>query len=186
MLKIFLTFTFLLLLINATHAAHTTVSIIENQTVDFQDFALNIDANNYQAGSASFLTITFQGSINSSALENTSNIIIDGNDYGTFNNTSTEVYNVVAWTDNSYLMSVDFFINSQSTANYLSDGRVNVDINFNDSSYANDNGVSWASSPYAAANFTYNQSTVVPVPAAAWLFGSAVLALAVIRREKNE
>ena len=183
MLNIILTVTFLLLLINAAHAAHTTVSIIENQTDDFQDFALNIDANNYQVGSASFLTITFQGSINSSALENTSNITIDGNDYGTFNNTSAEIYNVVEWTDNSYLMSVDFFINSQSTANYLSDGRVNVDINFNDSSYTNYNGASWADSPYTAVNFTYNQSSAVPVPAAAWLFGSALLALAVVRRK---
>ena len=182
MLNIILTITFLLLLINAAHAAHTTVSIIENQTDDFQDFALNIDANNHQAGSASFLTITFQGSINSSALENTSNIIIDGNDYGTFNNTSSEVYNVVAWTDNSYLMSVDFFINSQSTANYLSDGKVNVEVNFNDQSYVEYNDTSWANSPYANVNFTYNQSSVVPVPAAAWLFGSAILALAVIRR----
>ena len=185
MLNIILTITFLLLLINAAHAAHTTVSIIENQTVDFQDFALNIDANNHQLGSASFLTITFQGSINSSALENTSNIIIDGNDYGTFNNTSSEVYNVVAWTDNSYLMSVDFFINSQSTANYLSDGRVNVDIDFNEFSYTDNNGASWANSPYATANFTYNQSSVVPIPAAAWLFGSAILALAVIRRNQH-
>ena len=183
MLNIILIITFLLLLVNAAHAAHTTVLITESQTVDFQDFALNIDANNHQAGSASFLTITFQGSMNSSALENTSNIIIDGNDYGTFNNTSEEVYNVVAWTDNSYLMSVDFFIDSQSTANYLSDGRVNIDINFNDSSYANYNGASWANSPYATANFTYNQSSVVPVPAAGWLFGSAILALAVIRRK---
>lgn len=183
MLNIILTVTFLLLLINAAHAAHTTVSIIENQTDDFQDFALNIDANDHQAGSASLMTITFQSSINSSGLENTSNITIDGNDYGTFNNSSAEVYNVVAWTDSSYLMSVDFFINSQSTANYLSDGRVNVDINFNDSSYTNYNGASWADSPYAAANFTYNQSSVVPVPAAAWLFGSAILALAVIRRK---
>ena len=183
MLKIILTFTFLLLLINAAHAAHTTVSIIENQTDDFQDFALNIDTNNYQAGSASFLTITFQGSINSSALENTSNIIIDGNDYGTFNNTSSEVYNVVAWTDNSYLMSVDFFINSQSTANYLSDGKVNVEVNFNDQSYVEYNDTSWANSPYANVNFTYNQSSVVPVPAAAWLFGSAILALTIIRRK---
>ncbi len=183
MLKIILTFTFLLLLINAAHAAHTTVSITENQTVDFQDFALNIDANNHQAGSSSLMTVTFQGSIDSSELENTSSIIIDGNDYGTFNNTSSEVYNVVEWTDNSYLMSVDFFINSQSTTNYLSDGRVNVDIDFNDSTYENHNGTSWANSPYAAVDFTYNQSAVVPVPAAAWLFGSAILALAVIRRK---
>jgi len=183
MLNIILTVTFLLLLINAAHAAHTTVSIIENQTNDFQDFALNIDANDHQAGSASLMTITFQSSINSSGLENTSNITIDGNDYGTFNNSSAEVYNVVAWTDSSYLMSVDFFINSQSTANYLSDGRVNVDINFNDSSYTNYNGASWADSPYAAAEFTYNQSSAVPVPTAAWLFGSAILALAVIRRK---
>ena len=183
MLNIILTFIFLLLLINAAHAAHTTVSITENQTVDFQDFALNIDANNYQAGSSSLMTVTFQGSIDSSELENTSSIIIDGNDYGTFNNTSSEVYNVVEWTDNSYLMSVDFFINSQSTTNYLSDGRVNVDINFNDSTYVDYNGTSWANSPYAAVDFTYNQSAVVPVPAAAWLFGSAILALAVIRRK---
>ena len=144
MLNIILTFTFLLLLINAAHAAHTTVSITENQTVDFQDFALNIDANNYQAGSSSLMTVTFQSSIDSSELENTSSIIIDGNDYGTFNNTSSEVYNVVEWTDNSYLLSVDFFINSQSTTNYLSDGRVNVDINFNDSTYVDYNGTSWA------------------------------------------
>ena len=183
MLKIFLTFTFLLLLINAAHAAHTTVSIIENQTDDFQDFTLNIDTNNHQAGSSSLMTITFQGSIDASELENTSSITIDGDDYGTFNNTSAEVYNVVAWTDNSYLMSVDFFINSQSTTNYLSDGRVNVDINFNDSSYAGDNGAPWANSSYAAVNFTYNQSSAVPVPAAAWLFGSALLALAVVRRK---
>ena len=183
MLNIILTVTFLLLLINAAHAAHTTVSIIENQTNDFQDFALNIDANDHQAGSASLMTITFQSSINSSELENTSNIIIDGNDYGTFNNTSSEVYNVVAWTDNSYLMSVDFFINSQSTANYLSDGEVNVEVNFNDQSYVEYNGTSWANSPYANVNFTYNQSSVVPVPAAAWLFGSAILALTIIRRK---
>ena len=182
MIKKILGLTTFLLSINTVHAAHTTVSVSETQTVDFQDFALSLNTSNHQAGSASLMTVTFQGELNTSTAENTTSIIVDGTDYGAFNNTSAEVYNVVAWANDSYLMSVDFFINSQSTANYLSDGRVNVDVNFNDASY-NNNDASWANSPYAAVDFTYNQSAVVPAPAAAWLFGSAILALAVIRRK---
>ena len=182
MIKNILALASLLLFVNTTYAAHTTVSASQTQTVAFQDFALSLNASNHQSGSASFMTVTFQGELNTSDTENTTNIIVDGTNYGAFNNTSAEVYNVIAWSNDSYLMSVDFFINSQSTANYLSDGKVNVDVNFNDASY-NSSNASWANSPYAAVNFTYNQSAVVPIPATAWLFGSAILALAVIRRK---
>lgn len=185
MIKNIFSLTSLLLSINTAYAAHITVSASENQTVDFQDFALSLNASNHQSGSSSLMTVTFQGELNTDPTENTTSIIIDGNDYGAFNNNSAEVYNVIAWANDSYLMSVDFFINSQSTENYLSDGRINIDVNFNDANYAagENNDTSWANSPYAAVDFTYNQSAVVPVPATAWLFGSAILALAVIRRK---
>ena len=184
MIKNILALTSLLLAINTANAAHITVSASENQSIDFQDFTFGLDANHHQSGSASFMTVTFQSDLTANATENTTSIIVDGDDYGSFNNTSAQVYNVVAWANDSYLMSVDFFINSQSTANYLSDGRVNVGVNFNDASYTggDSNESSWANSPYAAVDFTYNQSAVVPVPTTAWLFGSAILALAVIRR----
>ena len=182
----------LFLIAGAVNAATTTLSQSQNQTADGENFTFNFTPGPYEAGSSSSFTITVQGDFNNIATPGSTAITIGGDDKGNFNRVSAAAYDVnsIGFSNiNTYLYKLDFDLDAAQTAAFMSNSTVAVD--FADEvqqmcgwwNYSNCNVLS-GTAPYAKVDYTYEVSNV-PVPAAVWLFGSALLGLAGVARRKK-
>ena len=182
----------LFLIAGAVNAATTTLSQSQNQTVDGENFIFNFTPGSYEAGSSSSFTITVQGDFNNIATPGSTAITIGGDDKGNFNHVSAEAYDVVFKgfnNINAYQYKLNFDLNAAQTEAFFSTSNVIVDFadevlvlcgwwNYGNCIANVDD------APYAQVDYTYEVSSV-PVPAAVWLFGSALLGLAGVARRKK-
>ncbi|MDE0929916.1 MAG: VPLPA-CTERM sorting domain-containing protein [Halioglobus sp.] len=183
----------LFLIAGAVNAATTTLSQSQDQTVDGESF--NFIFNNlgaYEVGSSSSFTISVQGDFNDIATPGSTAITIGGEDQGNFNRVSAEAYDVLLKgfnNINTYRYKLNFDLNAAQTEAFFSNSNVIVDFadevlvlcgwwNYGNCIANVDD------APYAQVDYTYEVSSV-PVPAAVWLFGSALLGLAGVARRKK-
>jgi hypothetical protein len=181
----------LFLVAGAVNAATTTLSQSQNQTADGQDFSFDFTPGAYEVGSSSSFTVSLQGDFSDPLTDNAS-ITIGGDDKGNFNRGSAEAYDVFSKgfnNTNAYRYKLNFNLDAAQTTAFMNNSNVVVD--FADGvmalcgwwNYGNciaDEG----DAPYAQVDYTYEVSSV-PVPAAVWLFGSALLGLAGVARRKK-
>jgi hypothetical protein len=178
----------LLFVMGSANAA--TVSASQDQVVNGENFLFNLSPVAYLPGTSSLLTVTVQGDFNDggSGFENVASVFIDGVNYGSYDIYSAQAYDVINYNYNAYEFSVDILLDASTTAAYLADGVFDVIIDFGSlvtvecgwSSVGNcEDG--YGNSPFASASAT----TTVPVPAAVWLFGSALAGLGWMRRRKT-
>ena len=181
----------LFLVSGAVNAATTTLNLSENQTADGQDFSFDFTPGAYEVGSSSSFTVSLQGDFSDPLTDNAS-ITIGGDDKGNFNRDSAKAYDVVSKgfnNTNAYRYKLNFNLDAAQTTAFMNNSNVVVD--FADGvmalcgwwNYGNciaDEG----DAPYAQVDYTYEVSSV-PVPAAVWLFGSALLGLAGVARRKK-
>ena len=158
------------------------------QTIDGQNFIFTLNADDYQVGTSSLLTIDVQGDFNSGigSLEHIEAIIIEGVNYGSFEHTSTESYNVVQGPSlfNAYRFSLDFTFDSATTNLFLNDDILDISIYF--AGKVNEqygwwtavNGERSGPPPYAAVSFAYSQ---VPEPSTLAIFALGIIGLATRR-----
>ena len=163
----------LLLISTASHAFHTTVSSIAWQSVDGQDFSFMLSTPDAQIGSLSFITIAMQADLASTA--DAVSIFIEGVDYGSYSRNSVNVYGVAAVNDNAYTMNVDVLLMPTTTAHFLADGALNVNVSLGDEIGVSEGWSTWGRAPFTSVDFTYNRmhATVVPLPASLVLYASA-------------
>ena len=181
----------LFLVAGAVNAATTTLSQSQNQTADGQDFSFDFTPGAYEVGSSSSFTVSLQGDFSDPLTDNAS-ITIGGDDKGNFNPFSVDAYDVDFRgfsNTNAYRYKLNFNLDAAQTTAFMNNSNVVVD--FADGvlalcgwwNYGNciaDEG----DAPYAQVDYTYEVSSV-PVPAAVWLFGSALLGLAGVARRKK-
>ena len=183
-------FTALFLAAGAVNAATTTLSQTQTQTVDGESFTFGFAPGPYQVGSSSSFTITVQGDFDDISPPGSTAITI-GNDYqGNFNRTEGyDVTNPGFSNINTYLYKLKFDLDAAETADFMTNPTVLVDFaenvqqicgwwNFSNCNVLN------GDAPFAEVAYTYEVSAV-PVPAAVWLFGSALFGLATIARRKK-
>ena len=183
----------LFLVAGAVNAATTTLSQSQNQTADGQDFSFDFDLtpSDYEVGSSSSFTVSVQGDFVDQLTDNAS-ITIGGDDKGSFNPFSVEAYDVVFRgfsNTNAYQYKLNFDLSAAQTTAFMNNSNVVVD--FSDGVVAL---CGWwnygncienvSDAPYAKLDYTYEVSNI-PVPAAVWLFGSALLGLAGVARRKK-
>ena len=182
----------LFLVAGAVNAATTTLSQSQNQTADGQDFSFDFTPGAYEVGSSSSFTVSVQGDFNNIATPGSTAITIGDDDKGNFNRVSAEAYDVFSQSfnnTNTYRYKLNFNLDAAQTTAFMNNSNVVVD--FADGvlalcgwwNYGNciaDEG----DAPYAQVDYTYEVSSV-PVPAAVWLFGSALLGLAGVARRKK-
>ena len=182
----------LFLVAGAVNAATTTLSQSQNQTADGQDFSFDFTPGAYEVGSSSSFTISVQGDFSDIATPGSTAITIGGDDKGRFDLFSADVYDVVFRgfsNTNAYQYKLNFDFSAAQTTAFMNNSNVVVD--FTDGvvalcgwwNYGNciaDEG----DAPYAQVDYTYEVSSV-PVPAAVWLFGSALLGLVGVARRKK-
>ena len=181
----------LFLVAGAVNAATTTLSQSQNQTADGQDFSFDFTPGAYQVGSSSSFTVSVQGDFSDPLTENVS-ITIGGDDKGNFNRGSAEAYDVLAKglnNTNAYRYNLNFDLDAAQTTAFMNNSNVVVD--FADGVLALCGWWNYGNctenvdvAPYAQVDYTYEVSNV-PVPAAVWLFGSALLGLAGVARRKK-
>jgi len=181
----------LFLVAGAVSAATTTLSQSQNQTADGQDFSFDFTPGAYEVGSSSSFTVSVQGDFNDPVTDNAS-ITISGDDKGNFNRTSAEAYAVFFKgfnNTNTYRYKLNFNLDAAQTTAFMNNSNVVVDFAdgvvalcgwWNFGNCIADEG----DAPYAQVDYTYEVSSV-PVPAAVWLFGSALLGLAGVARRKK-
>ena len=181
----------LFLVAGAVSAATTTLSQSQNQTADGQDFSFDFTPGAYEVGSSSSFTVSVQGDFGDPVTENAS-ITISGDDKGNFNRTSAEAYAVFFKgfnNTNTYRYKLNFNLDAAQTTAFMNNSNVVVDFAdgvvalcgwWNLGNCVADEG----DAPYAQVDYTYEVSSV-PVPAAVWLFGSALLGLAGVARRKK-
>jgi hypothetical protein len=177
----------LLFVMGSANAA--TVSASQDQTVNGENFLFSLNPLAYLPGTSSLLTVTVQGDFNDggSGFENVASVFIDGVNYGSYDIFSPQAYDVIDYNFNAYEFSVDFLLDASTTAAYLADGVFDVIIDFG-ARVSVDCGWSGTSnclsgegnSPFASASAT---TSAVPIPAAVWLFGSALAGLGWFRRK---
>lgn len=181
----------LFLVAGAVNAATTTLSQSQNQTADGQDFSFDFTPGAYEVGSSSSFTVSVQGDFSDPLTENAS-ITIGGDDKGNFNRGSAEAYDVFAKgfnNTNAYRYKLNFNLDAAQTTAFMNNSNVVVDFadgvvalcgwwNYGNCIADEDD------APYAQVDYTYEVSSV-PVPAAVWLFGSALLGLAGVARRKK-
>ena len=183
-------FTVLFLAAGAVSAATTTLSQTQTQTVDGENFTFAFAPGSYQAGSSSSFTITVQGDFDDISPPGSTAITL-GNAYqGNFNRTDGyDVTNPGFSNINTYLYKLDFFLNPTETDDFMTNPTVLVDFASDVQqlcgwwNFSNCNVLS-GDAPFAEVTYTYEVSAV-PVPAAVWLFGSALFGLATIARRKK-
>ena len=181
----------LFLAAGAVNAATTTISQSQNQAVDGENFTFDLNPGAYQAGSISSFTVSLQGNFGNASTQFAS-IILGDDDRGDFNRNSVAAYDVEVKgfnNLNAYRYKVDFDLDAAQTADFMDNSIVGIEFAdgvvalcgwWNYGNCVGDNNVA----PYAAVDFTYEVSNV-PVPAAVWLFGSALIGLfGVARRRK--
>ena len=182
----------LFLVAGAVNAATTTLSQSQNQTTDGQDFSFVFTPGAYEVGSSSSFTISVQGDFSDIATPGSTAITIGDVDKGNFNRVSAEAYDVVFKgfnNNNAYQYKLNFDLNVAQTAAFMNNSNVVVD--FADEVLALCGWWNYGNcienvgdAPYATVDYTYEVSSV-PVPAAVWLFGSALLGLAGVARRKK-
>lgn len=183
-------FTVLFLAAGTVNAATTTLSQTQTQTVDGENFTFAFAPGPYQVGSSSSFTITVQGDFDDISSAGSTAITI-GNDYqGNFNRTDGyDATNPGFSNVNTYLYKLDFALNAAQTADFMTNSTVLVDFATDVQqicgwwNFSNCN-VLFGDAPFAEVAYTYEVSAV-PVPAAVWLFGSALFGLATIARRKK-
>ena len=182
----------LFLIAGAVNAATTTLSQSQNQAVDGENFTFNFNPGAYEVGSSSSFTVSVQGNFSDIATPGSTAITIGGDDKGNFNRVSFEAYDVLSKgfsNTNAYRYKLNFSLDAAQTIAFMSNSNVVVDFadevttlcgwwNYGNC-IANVN-----DAPYAKVDYTYEVSSV-PVPAAVWLFGSALLGLAGVARRKK-
>ena len=185
-----------LLLLSAVSVNASTVTLSADpqiQTTDGQNFNFIFVPTNYEAGTTSTLTLTVQGDFDETANPATAvGVEIGGGHLGRFDRLSSNASgqsNPGFSNLNTYKYSLDFTLDATETANFMNDSTVAVDFSndviaicgwFNYSNCLVDVG----DAPFAQVDFTYNIPEV-PIPAALWLFGSALLGLGGIARRKK-
>ena len=174
----------LLLISTASHAFHSTVSSIAWQSVDGEDFSFMLSTPDAQIGSLSFITIAMQADLASTSTADAVSIFIEGVDYGSYSRDSANVYGVAAVNDNAYTMNVDVLLMPTTTAHFLADGALNVNVSLGDAIGVSEGWSTWGRAPFTSVDFTYNRmhATVVPVPASLVLYASALLGFVIVRR----
>ncbi len=177
---------YLLFMSAATYAFHSSVSSTVLQSVDGQDFNFALSAPNAQMGSLSFMTIAMQSDWSSTSTTDAVSVFIEGVDYGAYSRDSANVYSVTAVNDNAYTMSVDILLMPATTANFLADGVLNVNVSLSDAAYVSEGWSTWGRAPFARVDYTYNKinATVVPLPPTVVLLGSALIGFTVVRRSR--
>ena len=132
-----------------------------------------------------------QGDFGDPVTENAS-ITISGDDKGNFNRASAEAYAVFFKgfnNTNTYRYKLNFNLDAAQTTAFMNNSNVVVD--FTDGVVAlcgwwnlGNCIASVDDAPHAKLDYTYEVSSV-PVPAAVWLFGSALLGLVGVARRKK-
>lgn len=166
-----------------SHAFHTTVSSLELQTDDGQELNFLISANNLIPGSMSFMSVSLQTDLSEG---DQTQIFIEGVDYGSYGLDSLGTYNIKKVNETAYTMNTDFFLNPQSTINFLSDGILDVDVRLPENSLVDQGRSLSGIAPYVNVDYTYNSfinSRVVPIPASLFLFLSSLLSLMAVRKK---
>jgi hypothetical protein len=137
-----------------------------------------------QTGSLSFMTIAMQADLASTSTADAVSIFIEGVDYGSYSRDSANVYGVAAVNDNAYTMNVDVLLMPTTTAHFLVDGVLNVNVSLGDAAYVSEGWSTWGRAPFTSVDFTYNRMhvAVVPVPASLVLYASALLGFLIVRR----
>ncbi len=186
------------LLVFSMNASASLISVSEsqNQTVDGQNFNFNLGTSDHDTGSLSILSVTVQGDFNSSSVENLAQIQIEGVNYGSYNINSAEAYNKIDYTSgvnnfNAWEFSVDFLLDSMTTALFLADNSLDVLVDFSNEvdvicgwSGTNNCQPNVGTSPFAAVNYTYNQVvTAVPEPSALLLLSLGLASFCFSRRK---
>ena len=182
----------LVFIVGAVNAAAMTLSESQNQTVDGENFTFNLNPGAYQQGSLSSFTISLQGGFSNTSTQFTG--ITFGNDFqGDFDINSTAAYDVEVKgfnNLNTYRYKLDFNLDAAQTAAFMNNSVVG--INFADGVIASCGWWNYSVcvagqdvAPYAAVDFTYDAVSNVPVPAAVWLFGSALIGLMGVARRKK-
>ena len=169
-----------------------TISQTQEQTVDGENFIFDFNPGAYELGSTSSFTVSVQGDFNDISTEYSTKITIGGVDKGNFNRVSAEAYDVLARgfnNTNAYQYKLNFNLDAAQTTAFMNNSNVVVDFAdgvlalcgwWNYGNCTADEG----DAPYAQVDYTYEVSSV-PVPAAVWLFGSALLGLAGVARRKK-
>ena len=183
----------LFLVAGAVNAATTTLSQSQNQTADGQAFSFDFDLtpSAYEVGSSSRFAVSLQGDFRDQLTDNAS-ITIGGDDKGRFDLFSADVYDVVFRgfsNTNAYQYKLNFDFSAAQTTAFMNNSNVVVD--FTDGVVAlcgwwnlGNCIASVDDAPHAKLDYTYEVSSV-PVPAAVWLFGSALLGLVGVARRKK-
>ena len=170
-----------------------TLSQVQTQTTDGQNFTFNFAPSDRAAGTGSTVTLEVQGDFNLTTLGDGSVDVTLGNvSEGQFTRVSPEAYDVSAAgfaNLNAYKYKLNFDLNSAQTDSFLSNGGLvgmdfSADVTALCGWFNYSNCLASGDAPFAAATYTYNIPEV-PIPAALWLFGSALLGLAGIARRKR-
>lgn len=171
-----------------------TVSQTQTQTANGQNFTFNFAPSDRTAGTGSTITLQVQGDFNLTAAgEGSVDVTLGNINEGKFTRVSPEAYDVAKAgfaNLNTYKFKLDFALNSAETDSFLTNGGL-VGMNFSSDvtelcgwfNYSNCQATG-PYAPFAEATYTYNIPEV-PIPAALWLFGSALLGLAGIARRKR-
>jgi hypothetical protein len=180
----------LFLVAGAVNAATTTLTLSENQTTDGQVFSFDFTPGAYEVGSSSSFTVSMQGDFSDPLIE--TGITIGDGDTESFNPFSADAEDVVFKglnNTNAYRYKLTFNLDAAQTTAFMNNS--NVVVNFADGVLALCGWWNYSNcieniddAPYAQVDYTYEVSSV-PVPAAVWLFGSALLGLAGVARRKK-
>lgn len=184
----------------------TTLSQSQNQTVDGQHFNFDFNTGDHKVGSTSNFTLTLQGDFDHTETEFAS-INIGGGDSIDFNRiTPMGAYDIQMKgfnNTNAYRYKIDFALDALQTSLFMENSTVFID--FSDGvdaqcgwwNYSNcvesdslftgcssgSDCMAFGDSPYVQVDYSY--VSAVPIPAAVWMFGSALFGLIVIARRKK-
>ena len=148
------------------------VTEITNQTENCPDFYSDHITDINKSGTSSLLMIKVEADLVVPDIH--ISIYIENAFYGDFSNASSVVYDLSPLDDWGTLFSHHLSLNNIITSSYLTVGKLDIDIFFNDQDFGRDiwEGLGTSGSGhYLSTDYTYSPAAIVPT--AAWRFGTA-------------